>query len=215
MALLTSEVDLIRYELGWSGLTTGAEPFIGIAAIFDRVMVPYLRSGLITSSATAVTASATPALVPITLTAISGTNTQGDAVAVHVGDRLVVDVDARQEASTVESISGSIVSLLLSNVHTGTYSVTVEGSEALLRSILRKCRAAAQALEDAMSSAGIKKVDEIEFFPSKMTGGSTIFDDLRTQRQYWRNELYRLLFGVGDKSLTGQSSGSGGLVSVY
>lgn len=215
MALLTSEVDLIRYELGWSALTTGAEPYIGIAAIFDRVMVPYLRAGLITSSATAVTASPTPALVTLTLASVSGTNTQGDAVAVHVGDRLVVDVDSRQESATVESISSLNVSLLLSNAHTGTYSVTVEGGEALLRSILRKCRAAAQALEDAMLNAGIKKVDEIEFFPSKSTGGSTMFEDLKVQRQYWRNELYRLLFGVGDKSLTGQNGGSGGLISVY
>lgn len=211
MALLQSELQLIRYELGWNNLSTGAEPYIGIAAIFDRVVAPYLRSGLITSSATAVAVGA--GQTALVLTATTGTDTQGAAVAVHVGDRLVVDVDARQELAIVESMMGSTVTLLLSIAHTGTYPVTVEGGESILRGILRNCRAATAKLESAGSRAGVKKVDEIEFFASS-AGGSTVFGELIAQRQYWRGELYRLLFGVGDRSLTG-GGGAGGNISVY
>lgn len=214
MALLTSELDLIRFELGWNGLTTGATPYIGIAEIFDRVVAPYLRSGLITSSSTAVTASAAPAKTTLTLTAVSGTNTQGDTVAVHVGDRLIVDVDSRQEATTVESMSGVTVQVLLSLAHAGTYPVTVEGSESILRGILRNCRNVSSKLESSASRVGIKKVDEIEFFGAT-SGGSTVFSELMGQRQYWRGELYRCLFGVGDRSLSGGGMGNGGLLSVY
>lgn len=212
MALLQSELDLIRFELGWNELTTGAEPFIGITALFDRVVAPYLRAGLITSSSTSVTAATTPTQVNLTLAAVSGTNTQGDAVSVHAGDRLVIDVDSAQEIATVESISGSVVTLLLSNAHAGTYPVTVEGGESIVRGILRNCRAVGVKIASAMTRAGLKKVDEIEFFASS-TGGSTVFSDLVGQQRYWRSELYRALFGIGDRSLVG--GGSGGLISVY
>lgn len=218
MALLTSELDLIRYELGWNELTVGAEPYIGVAAIFDRVVAPYLRSGLITSSSTVVAAAGTPTRRTLTLAAISGTNTQGDAVAVHVGDRLIIDVDSLQESATVESMSGNTVDVLLSFGHTGTYPVTVEGGEAIVRSILRNCRAIGAKLGSggpAITSAGLKKVDEIEFFPSSSGGGSTVFNDLVALRRYWRAELCRALFGVGDMSLVGASNGGGGNISVY
>lgn len=213
MALLTSELDQIRYELGWNNLTVGAEPYIGVAAIFDRVVAPYLRSGLITSSSTEVDAASAPTQVTLTLAAASGTNTQGDAVSVSVGDTLVVDVDARQELAIVQAVTGTDVDLLLSLAHTGTYPVTVQGGEAMLRQILRRCRAVSFEIEGAMSNAGLKKVDEIEFFQSRL-GGSTVFDDLLRQQHYWRVELYRLLFGVGDRSLMGGGR-SGGLISVY
>lgn len=214
MSLLQSELDSIRYELGWNELTVGAEPYIGVAAIFDRVVLPFLRSGLITSSSTTVTAASPAEPVTLTLAAVSGTNTQGTTVTVSVGDKLVVDVDSRQESAIVQAISGSTVTLLLSLDHSGTYPVTVEGGEAIVRSILRRCRNISLRLEEAADNAGIKKVDEVEFFASS-SGGSTLFGELIAQRQYWRQELYRALFGSGDRSLTGQSAGTGGLISVY
>lgn len=214
MSLLPSELDLIRYELGWNELTTGAEPYVGVAALFDRVVLPFLRSGLITTSSTAVTAATPAAPVALTLAAVSGTNTQGTTVTVSAGDKLVIDVDDLQESATVESISGNIVTVPLSLAHTGVYPVTVEGGESLVRSILRRCRKVSASIESAMDNAGLKKVDEVEFFPSA-GGGSSMFGDLVAQQKYWRNELYRVLFGVGDRSLTGQATGAGGLVSIY
>lgn len=215
MALLESELEEIRYELGWSNLTTGAEPYIGIAAIFDRVVAPYLRSGLITTSSTAVAAATTPTQRSITLAAVTGTNTQGTTVTVSAGDRLIIDVDSQQEAAIVQSISGSVVTVMLSLAHAGTYPVTVEGGEAKLREILRACRDVSARIARSMGRAGVKKVDEIEFFEKK-TGGSTVLSDLVEAQRYWRGELYRLLFGTGDKSLVGGGmGGAGGLVSVY
>jgi len=214
MALLESEIELIKYELGWNTLSVGSEPYVGIAAIFNQVVQPYLLSGLITSSATVVTATTSPTQVALTLAAVSGTNTQGTAVSVHVGDRLVIDVDSAQESAIVESISGNNVTLRLSLAHTGTYPVTVEGGESIVRSILRNCRAVAAKIEAAVGRAGIKKVDEIEFFPSTAGGGSTVFGELSALRTYWRGELYRVLFGVGDRSLIGGGRG-GGAISVY
>ncbi len=38
--------------------------------------------------------------------------------------------------------------------------------------------------------------------------------ELRGLRDYWRGELYRVLFGVGDRSLIGGGR-SGGAISVY
>lgn len=216
MAILPSELDLIRFELGFNTLTTGAEPYIGIAAVFSQVIQPYLRSGLITTSTTSVTAASTPTLVTLTLAAVTGVNTQGTAVSIVAGDRFVIDVDASQESATVHSVSGLTVSVALSLAHSGTYSVTVESGEAILRGILRQCRAVTMKLESASGSAGIKKVDEIEFFAST-TGGSTVFADLIAQQQYWRDQLRRVLFGVGEEGglLSGSSGAGTHLLSVY
>lgn len=214
MALLESEIEEIKFHIGWNALTTGAVPYIGIASIFDQVVRPYLLAGLITSSSTDVIAASVPTPVDLTLAAISGTNTQGTAVSVSVGDRLVIDVDSLQETATVAAISGSVVTVALSLEHTGTYPVTVEGGESRVRQCLRGCRGAMSKIEASVGRAGIKKVDEVEFFEKKSTGGSTVLDDLNALLQFWRQQLYRVLFGVGDRSLTG-GVGGGGRVSVY
>src|SRR5215471_2659866 len=120
MALLDAELNRIRYELGYPGLSVLAEPYIGIAAVFTRIVQPYLLSGASSTSSTAVTAATAPTLVTLTLASATGFD---------AGARVVIDVDARQEMVTVESVSGSTISVLLKLAHTGTYPVTVEGSE--------------------------------------------------------------------------------------
>jgi hypothetical protein len=200
MALLASELQRIKYELGFPVLDTGAEPYIGIAAIFDRVVQPYLSAGAVTTSATSVAASTTPTLRTLTL---------GDATGVSAACTLVVDIDGSQERGTVTSVSGSTVTLPLTKAHAGTYPVTVEGGESIVRDILRKLRLVELRQEEAMDHAGIKKADEVEFFGNTGSGGSTVFSDLAKQREHWRNELSRVL------GIRGMSRGGGSTLEVY
>lgn len=177
MALTDSEVQRIRYELGFNVLSVSAEPYIGVTALFEQVIQPYLTTGASTTSSTAVSAATTP--TPVTLTLAIGTGFE-------TGCRVVVDVDSRQEIATAQLVSGTSLTVLLSKTHSGTYPVTVEGGESIVREILGKIRNVADRIEGAAIKAGIKKVDEIEFFPEAMGG---VFANLQAQRSYWRDEL--------------------------
>lgn len=211
MALTSSEVARLKYELGFNVLSVGAEPYIGVAALFEQVIQPYTTAGASTTSSTAVTAADTP--TPVTLTLASPT---GFAAGVAV----IVDVDSRQERATVQSVSGSTITVLLAFTHSGTYPVTVEGGESIIRGILQKLQAidglsagaSAGILGAAAATAGIKKVDDIEFFGGGDGVGSGVsrFSELRRLREYWRDELASVL---GIVRLDGTSSASS--VSVY
>lgn len=201
MALLTSEVNRIRAELGYNVLSVGAEPYVAHLAFFDQVMQPYLTGGAATTSSTAVTAAAAPAPVPLTLASATGFS---------AGDSVVVDVDARQEVATVQSIAGATITLLLRLAHSGTYPVTVEGPETLVREYLGKLRrlsAPGGTIEALADTAGVKKVDEIEFFGGER-GSAAMRDIDRLQRKY-RNELAAL---IGIPNLR---DGGGGQLALY
>ena len=74
MALLDSEIARCKYELGYNVLTISAEPYIGVARVFELVIQPNLLAGAITTSSTAVTAVAAGALAnPVTLARVSVT----------------------------------------------------------------------------------------------------------------------------------------------
>jgi hypothetical protein len=178
MALTTSDVERIRVELGYNALEVGAEPYVGVVAIFSQVIQVYLNSGASTTSATVVVAATTPTPVTITLASDTG---------FAAGNRVVVDVDDRQEVVTVQSLAAPAITALLSKAHTGTYPVSVEGGETIVRRILDKIRMVDDAQSDAMlSAAGVKKVDEIEFYDKS---GGSITEVLSAQREYWRQEL--------------------------
>lgn len=201
MALLTSDITRLKYELGFSTLAVGAEPYIGIAAVFDQVVRTYAASGAVTTSATAVTAASSP--TPVTLTLASPT---GFAQFVSV----IVDVDARQERATVSAVSGSTIVVQLSKTHSGTYPVTVEGSESIIRDLLWKLAAIdapGGLLEKAASTAGLRKVDEVEFF-GESGSISTRLAQVARYREYLRDELWMAVFGTPRRS-------SGARLTVY
>lgn len=216
MALLPSELDQIRYELGWNLLTVGATPYIGIAAIFDRVVQPYLSGGLVTSSSTAVTAGSTGP-VTLTLAAVNGTDPQGNPVSIHVGDRVVIDVEYNQESAVVQAVDiNAQITLPLRLAHSQTYPVTVVGGEALVRYMLRRCWSVREMIANSDNAEGIKKVEEVEFFESKTGGGSATFEGLLKRQRYWRSELSRVLFGTGDPMVALNGGGDGGSrIGVY
>lgn len=179
MALLPSEVQRIRYELGYNTLGVGAEPYIAYVAIFDQVIAKYLNAGATTTSST--TVAPVGASEPVTLDL-------ADAAGFAAGAQVVVDVDARQETATVQSLSGSSITLLLSKPHAGTYPVTVDGGETIVRELLRALHSVAAELSGAASSAGIKRVDVIEFFGPE-AGGKSRAQSLHELRMRYRDEL--------------------------
>jgi protein involved in polysaccharide export with SLBB domain len=194
MALLDSEVARIKYELGWNLLTIGALPYIGHASIFEQVIQPYLDSGASTTSATAVTAATTA--TPVALTLASATD-------FAAGDRVVIDVDERQEVVTVQSITGAAITVQLTKAHSGTYPVTVDGGETIIRELLQRLRTVSEQTSDASGTAGIKQVDVIHFFGDGSTAQSKTLASLRMK---WRDELASAL-GIPNMWRMRQSAG--------
>lgn len=201
MALLDSELDRLRTELGYPLLTSAAEPYVGITSLFTQVIQPYLSAGAITTSATTVVASSPPALTAITLTSPTG---------FAAGARVVIDVDVRQETVTVESLSGSVLSALTSLAHSGVYNLTVEGGESIIREYLRYIRDVKAQMALAFGTGALKAVDEIQWYDVK--GAQTLFGNLGDQLMYWRTELASAL---GIRSMWAYRSAGAGRLSVY
>lgn len=206
MALLDSEIQAIRWHLGYNILTVASEPYIPHAMLFEQIVKPYTGSGATTTSATAVTAASEPTPVSITLT--SGTG-------FHAGDRVVIDVDSRQEFATVQSLSGSVVSVLLKKAHSGTYPVTVEGGETIVRRILGKLKDVEIQMESAaVTNAGLKRVEDIEWYSAAQGSGITNISlaALGETMDYWRDEL---AVALGVRNMRKQSGGGTSLVELY
>ncbi len=204
VALLQSELRRIRHELGYNVLDAGADPYIGVTAVFDQVVLPYMQAGAVTTSTVAVAApSVAGTFAPVSLTLASAT---GFAQF----DRAIIDVDSRQEIATISSISGSVITVLLSLAHSGTYPVSVEGGESIVRDALRKITNVGASLEGGAASAGIKKADEVEFFGDTKSSKRT--EELRGLREYYRRELADIL---GVTYLRDRRRRSGGTVALY
>lgn len=178
MELLTSELRRIREELGYNVLNAGAEPYISVYAVFDQVIAVYMQGGASTTSSTTVTAASTA--TPVTLTLASATG-------FTAGDKVAIDVDDRYEQAHVQAVSGSTITVLLSLAHSGTYPVTVEGGEMIVREILREIAKVKGKISNAASTAGLKRADEVEWYPGKKGNGP--FDALMRMLDFWRDEL--------------------------
>lgn len=185
MALLDSELARIKWHLGFNVLSIGALPYVGYVSLFDQVIQPYVEAGAKTTSSTTVAVASEP--TPVTLTL-------GSSVGFSAEARVIIDVDSRQERVTVQSLSGSTITVLLSLAHSGTYPVVVEGPESIVRDVLGQCDAAWAQYNEAVSNAGIKSLGrgpEIEWFPE--TGGGGALSAARATLRHWRMELASLL----------------------
>jgi hypothetical protein len=199
VALLDSEIQRIRHELGYSVLTVSAEPYIGFVSLFTQIIQPYTQSGASTTSSTAVTAAYEFAPVTLTLANPAGFN---------VGDRVVVDIDDRQEIVTAQNLVGSNLTVLLMKAHTGTYPISVEGGESIIREILGHIRRTKAKMAESYGTGSLKSVDEISFHAAG--SGQTQFGILGDELSYWRDELASAL---GIRRRSRQSAGS--TCSVY
>jgi|SRR4051812_26639129 hypothetical protein len=207
MALLDSEIARLKAELGYNLLNVGAEPYIGITSLFSQIIKPYLSSGAITTSSTAVTQQSAPTAIALTLASATGFSQF---------DRVVVDVDGAQETASVRAISGSAITVLLSGAHSGTYPVTVEGGEAIVRENLGRILGVKTQMATVLGEGQLKKVDEVEFYQSPLAASSSLggglFATLAAQLTFWRDELASCL-GIQSMWKSRQSAGS--RMSVY
>jgi hypothetical protein len=197
--LLDSEIARCKAELGYNLLTEAAVPWIGVTIVFEQLIQPYLGGGASTTSATDVTAASTP--TPVTLTLASGTGFTS-------GDRVVIDVDDRQEVVTARLVSGAALTADLSLTHSGTYPVTVEGGESIVRETLRRIRDVKGRMAASFGQGALKKVDEVEFHAAS----SNLFGNLGPELSYWREELAAAL---GIQSLWSQRRAGAQRMSVY
>ncbi|HTJ17821.1 MAG TPA: hypothetical protein VL494_13670 [Steroidobacteraceae bacterium] len=200
MALSTSELQRIKAELGWNVLNTGAEPFIGVAMVFEQVIAVYMTAGAETTSATSVPDTTEPKQRTITLTSATG---------FAAGNRIWVDVDDRLESTTIQSLSGANATVVLSKPHSGTYPVYVDGGEAIVRELLARIKATKDELANIFGEGALKQVDEIAFYQT----GMTLFGSTAKALMFWRDELAS---AIGDVSLNRwRRRGGGGSMSVY
>ena len=197
MALTTSELRRLRYELGYNVLNAGAEPYIGVSAVFEQVIQTYLQSGAITTSNTSVTAATAPTPAVLTL---------ADSTGFANSNVVIVDVDSRQERVTVEQVSGSTIRVILSKAHSGTYPVTVEGGESIVRTILGHLYDCEDKILASSKTAGLKSVGRgaVEWYGNS-TGGS-VLQSLKSLQMYWRDQLASAL---GVANLWRYRSGNG------
>ena len=178
MALLDSEIQRIRFELGYTVLGVNSEPYVEYFGTIDRIVALYLNAGATTTSTT--TVAVADVLTQRTLTLASATG-------FVAGATIYVDVLPQQERAVVQSISGSNVVVYLQKAHVGSYPVTVDGGESIIREKLAQLYAIDEKLSAALNTAGLKRVDDIEFYGgTKATSQAVMLSQLRDMR---RDEL--------------------------
>lgn len=185
MAFTDSEIARMRVELGYNVMSNSAVPYIQITNVFDQVIAQYALSDVSTTSVTTVSEPSTP--TPATIVVASATG-------ISAGCSLVVDVDSRREVVTVQNVSGSSVTAIFSKAHSGTYPVSVDSGETIVREILQQLAELNKTLASRMSAAGIKKVDEIEFSDSK-----SAWLEFTNARDYLRDQLASAL-GIANRN---------------
>lgn len=172
MALTSSEVESLRFHLGFGNVGTGAYPYTpdGFQAVFEQVIAPNLTGSTETTATTAITAGSTTTVTPVSMTGI----------VVHAA--LVVDTGPAAELVQVRSVTLTAFTAAFVNDHPSSgYPVALMGGHARLRWLLTKADAAWAALQDATigDTAGLKQVDkgDIEWFPG--------FEVLKNRREHY------------------------------
>jgi hypothetical protein len=201
VALLDSEIQRIRFELGYTVMGVNAEPYLEYFGTIDRIVSLYLNAGATTTSSTTVAVAST--LTQRTLTLASATG-------FSAGATVYIDVLPQQERAMVQSVSGSTIVVYLQKAHVGTYPVTVDGGEAIIREKLAQLYDIDLKTSASINTAGLKRVDDIEFYGgTKATSQATMLAQLRDMR---RDELASAL---GVANLHRIRKGQGQCFSVY
>lgn len=155
------ELDRIKFEAMDNVLGFGAVPYASIRNVYGIIQdnVSSLSVDPTTSS-TAVTAAG------------AATLTLADATSIVAGTRVVLDVDDSREVVTVRNVSGSVISVVCTKAHAGTYPVEIESALTIVRGLLADLETLSQRERTLYASAGVKSVDEIEFFGPMERGGA-------------------------------------------
>jgi hypothetical protein len=157
MALTDYEVQSLRAHLGFGNVGANAYPYTpdGFREVFRDVIAPNLEDGPETTAATAITAGSTTTVTPASMTGIT------------VGARLVVDVGDDAEIVLVRSVTLTTFTAKFALAHPASgYPVAVMSGVQRVRLLLHACDKAWQTANSSTvsESAGLKKVDEIEWF---------------------------------------------------
>ncbi len=157
MAMTDAEIEATRFHLGYGNLDFGAYPYTedGFKQIFRDVVAPNLTVGAETTA----TGSTVGGGAPSTVTPVAM-----DEIAVH--SRLVIDAGDATETVVVSAVTATTFTARFSLAHSGGYPVCVASGQTRLRQLLHQCDKAWDAClsQNIGGTAGIKKVDEIEFF---------------------------------------------------
>lgn len=178
--LTDGELQRLRYELGANVVGVGAEPYIGHQQVFDLIQ-DNLQSDA-TEPAISATSVTTAGSATLTLDSVSG---------ISQFDRLVVDTDDQYEIVTVQRVSGSTITARFQKTHTTPYPVEKESGVTLVRCKLWTLGSLERQIHEASANAGIKRVDEVEFF-GRSEGGSAL-ENLARQQAMHRRELASLV----------------------
>lgn len=160
MATLTDdELARIKSEVFDNLLGLGAIPYFDV-----RTLYPVIRDNVESSDVAATTSStsvASPGATTITLASATG---------YAAGQRVVLDVDDQRETVTIRSLSGAAASVICRKTHSGTYPVEVESALTLVRGYLSDLITLEQIERGSFETAGVKRVDEVEFFGASEGG---------------------------------------------
>lgn len=157
MALSTEEIESLRFHLGYGNIGAMGAPYTPdtFLELFSQVVSPNLSTGSETSATSNISAGTTVVVTPAAMTGIASYVT------------LVVDVGEEAETVVVKAATGSTFTAKFEKAHTSAgYPIATMSGTARLRMLLWDADAAWKALsaKGIISRAGIKIVDEIEFF---------------------------------------------------
>ena len=192
--LSNGECDRLRYELGLNVVGIGAEPYIGHAQIIS-IIQSYLASNaqdvVYTSSGVTTVGSNSVALTSVT--------------GIDTGTVLVFDADEFLERCTVKRVVGLNVYVNCKKLHTVNTPVEIESGLTLVRGKLAELDTIAQRIAEAADSAGLKRVDEVEW----KDGVRTVATELASQQLARRRELASLVNLNNILAEAGFSGGTG------
>jgi hypothetical protein len=160
--LTDDELARIKAEVFDNLLGLGAIPYFDV-----RTLYPVIRDNVVSSDVAATTSSTAVSVVGAT------TITLADATGYAAGQRIVLDVDDARETVTIRALTGAVASVICRYTHAGTYPVQVESPLTLVRGYISDLITLEQIERGAFDTAGVKRVDEIEFF-GMQEGGSKI-----------------------------------------
>jgi hypothetical protein len=200
VTLLDSEIQRCKAELGGHLLDPSSTYGDDWSGRFETAVKPYMTAGAVTSSTTSVIPESPP--VPAAITLASATGFAQFA-------RVVVDVDARQEVVTTQSLSGASLTALFTKTHSGTYPVTVEGGESIVREKLAELNAARTQRAKSKGRGAMKAiVGDIEWHDTKSSAFQLSSQEISTLR----DELAAIL---GVENLWNRRKAAGARLSVY
>lgn len=160
MALTDSEIESLRFLLGWGNIATAAYPYTpdGFYEVFYDVVAPNLTEGAETTAAVAIASAGIATVTPASMT---------DIVAYA---RLVIDVGDDEETVTVRAVTATTFSARFTRAHAAPYLIAVESGLTRLRGLMaRAFRVLSEKTGTKItSSAGLKMVGqgEVEWFGS-------------------------------------------------